>query len=147
MVREPLDLLAETVAMERLDRVHESRVQVATPLLQEAAVRDLVGERMLERVLQIRKQTRLVQELGRLQMREPAPKILFTQIGDGQQQRERHVLADDGGRLEQSLVVQREAVDARRENRLDRRGYLGRRGIAREPVGATATDERSRLDE
>jgi hypothetical protein len=31
---EPLDLLAETVAVESLDGVHEPRVEVAAPFLQ-----------------------------------------------------------------------------------------------------------------
>ena len=36
---EPLDLLAEAIPVERLDRVHDPRVKIASPLLQQAAVR------------------------------------------------------------------------------------------------------------
>ena len=35
------------------------------PLLQQAPVRDLVRERVLERVLEVREEARLVEELGR----------------------------------------------------------------------------------
>ena len=69
---EPLDLLAEAVSVERLDRLDDPRVERAAPLLQQAAVGDLVRERVLEGVLEIREQPRLVEELGRLELGEPA---------------------------------------------------------------------------
>ena len=70
MVGEPLDVLGQAVGVQRLDRLHDPRVQRAPPLLEQAAVGDLVGERVLERVLQVREQARLVQELRRLQPRQ-----------------------------------------------------------------------------
>ena len=36
---EPLDLLAEAIAVERLDRVDDARVKLAAPLLQQPAIR------------------------------------------------------------------------------------------------------------
>src|SRR5258708_6551881 len=80
---------AETISVERLDRVNEPRVQRPAPLLQQAAVRDLMRERMLERVLEIRKQPGLVEELGGLQAIEPATERLVREIGDRLEQCER----------------------------------------------------------
>jgi hypothetical protein len=69
---EPLDLLAEAIPVERLDRVHDPRVKIPAPLLKQASVRDLMCERVLERVFEIRKQPSLVEEVGGLQMVESA---------------------------------------------------------------------------
>ena len=102
---EPLDLLAEAIPVERLDRVDDPRVKLAAPLLQQAAVRDLVGERVLEGVLEIREEPGLVEELGGLQVVEPATERLVRQLGDRLEQRERHVLADDRGGLQEALVL------------------------------------------
>ena len=44
---EPLDLLAEAILVERLDRLDDPRVKLAPALLQQSAVRDLVRERVL----------------------------------------------------------------------------------------------------
>ena len=93
-----------------------------------------MGERVLERVLEIRKQPRLVEELGGLEVVEPAAERLVRQLGDRLEQRERHVLADDGGDLEEALVLRGEPVDARRQDRLDRGRDLDRLDRLRQPV-------------
>ena len=64
MVREPLNLLAEAIRVYPLDRTDELRVKDPAALLQQGAVGDLVGERVLEGVLEIGKEARLVEELG-----------------------------------------------------------------------------------
>ena len=51
---EPLDLSAEAITVERLDRADNPRVKLAATVLQQSSVRDLVGEGVLERVLEIR---------------------------------------------------------------------------------------------
>jgi hypothetical protein len=63
-------------------------------------VRDFVSERVLERVLEVRKEPGLVEELRGLQVRELGAHLVLRRVGNGQEQRHRHVLADDGGRLE-----------------------------------------------
>ena len=131
---EPFDLLAEAICVERLDRADDPRMKLAAALLQQAAVRDLVRERVLEGVLEIRKQPRLVDELGSLQAVEPAAERLVRQIGDRLEQRERHVLADDGGDLQQVFVFRREPVDARRQHHLDRGRDLDRLDRLRQPI-------------
>src|SRR5262249_57073790 len=74
VVGQPLDLLGGAVAGDRLDRLDDVGVERPPPLLEQAAVGDFVGERVLEGVLEVGKEARLVEELGGLQMAEPAPK-------------------------------------------------------------------------
>jgi hypothetical protein len=52
---EPLDLSIETIPVERLDRLNDPRVELAAPLLQQPAVRDLVRERVREGVFAARR--------------------------------------------------------------------------------------------
>ena len=64
------------------------------------------------------KELRLVQELGRAEVVESATERLVRQVGDRLQQRERDGLADDGGDLQEMLVLREQPVDARREDHL-----------------------------
>src|SRR3954453_21059392 len=48
-------------------------VKLSTALPEQAAIRHVVGQGMLERVPQLGEQTRLIEQLGRLEAREPAP--------------------------------------------------------------------------
>ncbi len=82
VLRQPLDMLAEAIGVERLDRRHDPGVQRAPPLVEHAAVGHLVGERVLEGVFEIGEEARLVEELGGLQMREPCAQRLLGQLGD-----------------------------------------------------------------
>ncbi len=70
----PLDLLAQTIPVEHLDRVDDPRVQGAPPLLQQAAVGDLVRERMCKRVRENRQRPGLEQKLGGLEAVESTTK-------------------------------------------------------------------------
>ena len=56
VVGQPLDVLGQPVGVEPLDGLHDPRVQRAAPLVQQAAVGDLVGQRVLERVLELGEQ-------------------------------------------------------------------------------------------
>src|SRR5262245_29373503 len=92
-----------------------------TPSLhQQPAVRRLVSEGVLERVLEIREQAGFVEELCGLKTSKRRAQRLLVLLGDGSEKRKRHVLPDHGGRLEQSLVVRREPVDAGSEDRVHR---------------------------
>ena len=87
-----------------------ARVQGAPPLLEQAAVGDLVRERVLEGVLEVGEQARLVEELRGLQVRRArgaAPRSGSSAMAWSSG--ERHVLADHRGRLEQALVLGRQA--------------------------------------
>src|SRR5215216_6769121 len=109
-----LDLSADAVLMDRLDHVDELCVTFATTLVHEAKVRDLVGEGMLERVLKLRMEPDLVEELGSLEAVESSTERLIRESGDWLEQRERNVFADNGRHLEEAFVLRREPVDARR---------------------------------
>ena len=103
------------------------------------------SERVLEAVLEIREQPCLVEEFGSLQVIEPATERLVREIGNRLEQRERHILADDGGDLEQALVLQREPVDARRQHRLDRGWDLDGLDRLGQPIPAALSRQRFRL--
>src|SRR5260370_16317858 len=102
---EPFDLFAEAIAVQCLDCGDNPRMERPTPLLQQTAVRDLMRERMLEGVFEIREQPRLVEELGSLQAIEPAPKRVVRQLGNGLEQRERDIFANDTADLEKVFVI------------------------------------------
>jgi len=70
-MRQLLHVLANALGVQVLDGRHHGRVQCAPPLPQEAGVGHVVGERVLERVLEIREEPRLIEELCLLQVREP----------------------------------------------------------------------------
>ena len=73
MMCEPISLLVETAGKERLDGDHDPCVQFPPALVKLALVRHLVGERVREGVLELGKESRLVEELRRLQASETTP--------------------------------------------------------------------------
>jgi hypothetical protein len=58
-----------------------------------------VGQRVLERVLEIGKEPRLVEELGGLEIGQGAAQIVLVVVCDRLQKRERHVPPDHGRHL------------------------------------------------
>jgi hypothetical protein len=68
MVGQTFDLLGPLVPSERLQGLDKAGMEHPPPLMEEAAVGHLLGEGMLEGVDRLRKQARLVQELGVLEM-------------------------------------------------------------------------------
>jgi hypothetical protein len=67
--------------------------------LQEASVGDVVGEGVLERVLEVGEEARFIQELSGLEVGETPAKLLLRQPGNPVKEAERNILSDDGGRL------------------------------------------------
>src|SRR5262245_34128195 len=67
VMREPVDLVDQAVRVPRLDRRQNPRVKRASVRLQQTAVRDLVRQGVLERVLEGGKEERLVEEFRSLQ--------------------------------------------------------------------------------
>src|SRR2546422_1993962 len=137
MMSKSLDVLIKPVGIDSLDRLENPGVECTPAILEEAAVGNLVGQRVLEGVLQLGEEPRLVEELRCLQPGEPLAKALLRLLGDRLQQRERHVLADDRCRLEQALVSGSESVDARGKDGLRRAGELPVLERPREPIGPT----------
>ena len=126
MVSEPLDVLGEPTRIEAFDGTNDTAVELRAPVLEHGPVRHVVSQRVLERVLGIGREARLVEELCRIQARESALHVLFSGVRHGVQQREGHVLADDRRRLEQQLVLSREPLDPGRQDHLHGRRDLDR---------------------
>src|SRR5262249_51753958 len=144
---EALDLLAKTGPVEGFDRVHEPRMEMPSPLLEQSLIGDLMRQRVLEGVLEVREEPRFVQELRPLQPGERLTSTLLWVLGDRLQQCERHGLAHHSRCLQQALVAGSEAVDARSQNRLSRGRKLKVLDWRREPIGPAVPRERPRLDQ
>src|SRR5262245_6744698 len=144
---EPLSLLGQAPGRELLDGRDNACMQCPLLLAKESLVGHLVRKRVLERVLEVREEPRLVEELRGLQARELGAYAILGRVDDGQEQREWHVLADDGSGLKEPLALRREAIDAGRQDRLH--GGRNRQALdrSREPVGAARADQHSRLDQ
>ena len=68
MVRQAFDVLGHPVGRQRLESLDNAPVQPPPPLQQETAVGHLVRQGMLEGVVRLGEQPRLVEELGGLEM-------------------------------------------------------------------------------
>jgi hypothetical protein len=90
---------------------------------------------VLEGVLTLGEQTRLVQKFGRLEMRQVALQRLVGQLGNGLQQRPGNFHTDHRRPLQEPLLLRRQAVDAGRQHRLHRGGHLNGRERCIETVG------------
>jgi len=71
MVGQALNRFGQTISMESFEGVDDAGMERAPPLQQEAVVGHLVGEGVLEGVLALRGEARLIEELSRLQVRQP----------------------------------------------------------------------------
>ena len=147
MMGKPFHVLIKAVRIELLHRLENAGVERATTIPEEACVSDLMSQRVLEGVLELGEEPRLVEELRRLQPCERRAKTVLRLLGDRLQQCERHILADHGRRLEQLLVFRSEAVDASGQDRLRRGRKLQGLDRAREPVGTAFPRESPRLDQ
>src|SRR4029434_2284097 len=121
---EPARAVAGASGIERLECVDNLRVQGASALLQQSAVRHFLGQRVLEGVLQLWEEGGLVQELRRQQPSQTIAHRLLRHVADDLQQGKRHVLTYDRGRLQQDFVFRRQAVDPGGEDRLHCRRHL-----------------------
>ena len=72
MVGQAFDLLGHPVPSERLQRLDDAGMQRPPPLLEETAVGHLMGQGVLEGVLAFGEEARLVEKLGRLEVRQAA---------------------------------------------------------------------------
>ena len=147
VVGEPLDVLGQPIGIEPLDHLDDPRMQLTASLLQKSSVGHLVRERVLEAEFEVRKEARLVEELGGLKVGEATPKVGFILLGDHLKQRERYVVADDRGRLEQTLLLHGQSVDARGQNRVDTGRNPGRLDGLGEAIRAGRPGERLCLHE
>ena len=104
-MRQTFDLFGHPIPGERFESHNDMGMQRPPPLLQKAAVGHLVGEGVLEGVRVVRKEARLIEEFGRLQVRQTAVQGVLGQLGNGLHQGQGHLGADDRGRLEEPLLL------------------------------------------
>src|SRR5207248_1093619 len=102
---------------------------------------------MLEGVRSIVGRGHLVEELGRLQPVEPEPNIVQRDVGERLKQVARDIASDDRRALQDVLVADIEAIDARSENGLHRARNLQARERLDQTVGPALANERLILDE
>jgi hypothetical protein len=145
VVGESLDLLPESIPVEHLDCANQARVKLSTALLQEAAVRHLVREGVLECILEVREEPGLVKKLGGLKPVEATTERVVGQPGDHLEQRERQVLPDNRGDLQEMFVLGGESVDTCRQDRLDSRRHLESLDRLRQLVLTSLPHQRLRL--
>src|SRR5262249_26573291 len=98
-------MLGRPVEVEFLNDLHDADVQLASPSLEQARIGDLVRQRVLEGVFDVREETGLVEELRGLEILEPSPDGVLGQRDDGLEENEGQVLADHRGRLKQALLL------------------------------------------
>src|SRR5215831_4070048 len=145
MICEPLGVFCQSIWIALFDGAYNAGVQELASVMEQGAVGDFMSKCMLESVLGVGEKTSLIHKLRRLQMREPPPDGILGRLRYGLEQDERNVLADDGGRLEQLLVLRRKPVDAGRQNDLDGRRNLNGMDRPSQAVRAALTRERTRL--
>src|SRR5438270_7998017 len=72
MVRQAFDLLGHAVASERFENLHDTGVEHTPPLLEQPPIGHLMRQGVLESVGLFWEEARLVEKLGRLEVREAA---------------------------------------------------------------------------
>ncbi len=106
-------------------------VEGAPSLLEQTAIGHVVGQGVLERILEVREEPGLVEELRGLQPPDGGVQLVVGKLSNRLEQRKRYVLPDHRRRLQERLVPGRQAVDAGSEHGLHRRRDLdGRQGPA-----------------
>src|SRR5262249_42375243 len=147
MVRETLGLLVQAIGVEDLHRVKDPRVKRALAIMKQAAVCDLVGQRMLERIFHFRNAAGLVQEIRRLKVGEPFANSSFRDVGDRFEKPDVDVSADEGRSLKQPLTLEWKTIDAGSKNGLHGSRPLNAAARMGKPVGAGRAHKDIRLCE
>jgi hypothetical protein len=111
VVSQPLDVFGQPIGIEAFDGLDDATVEGAPAVLEQTAVRHVVGEGMLERVLEVREDPGLVEQLRGLQAPERGVQLAVGEVGDGLEQREGDILPDHRRCLEQRLVAGCQSVD------------------------------------
>ena len=145
MVGQPVDMLGQPVRIGPLDGLHDQPVKCAPPLMEQGTVGDLVCQRVLEGVLDIRQEPDLAQEFRGLEAFDRSVQFILGDLGNSLQQAKRHVLPEHRCRLQERLIRGAKPVYAGGDHGLDRRGDLDGRQGAGQLVGAAFTGEGSRL--
>jgi hypothetical protein len=119
MMRQPVDLVDASVSVEGFETLDNLGMQSPALFLEEAAVDNLVYQGMLKGVHRLGKGLLLIEDLGVLEDTEVLVERGLWTVHDRLEQRDRHIVTDDGGGLQQPLGLGRQAVDTRRQHGLD----------------------------
>jgi hypothetical protein len=147
MVRQPLDLVIQSIDIEPFERLNNAGVQPPSPLLEQTVVGHLVRQGVLEGEFALGEQPGLVEELCRLQVGQATIQGRLRQLGDGLQQGQGDLVANHRGGLEYMFLLRWQPVDASRQNRLHRGGHLQAGEGLRQPIGPWCADKHPRLDQ
>jgi len=147
MVRQPFDLLGHPVPDERLKGLDDAGMQHPPPLLQETPVGHLVREGVLEGVGMFWEEAGLVEEFRRLEVRQAPVQYRLGHLGNGLQQGQGDLRANNGSGLEKMFLLRRQAVDTRRQDGLHRGGYRQRRESVGEPIRTALAHQDVGLDQ
>ncbi len=79
---EALDVLTRLVGLPAFERFQYRQVQGHPPLVQEARVRNFMCQRVLERVLRLREEAGVIEELGGLEVRERPAEVFLPLFDD-----------------------------------------------------------------
>src|SRR5215472_8227876 len=109
----PLDLLTQAVGVKFFYGIDDTRVDIAAAFVQNPAVGDILGQGVLEGVLQVGKKLRRVEKLGSLQIVEQRAKPVFCQTRNCLQQGDWDVVPNHRRRLQQAFFGSRQSVDTR----------------------------------
>src|SRR5262249_53948386 len=144
---EPLDLLAEPVGVQLFYGIHDARVDVATALVEHSSVGDVVGEGVLEGVLQVRKELCRIEKFSSLQLVEQTAKLVLCKPTNCMQEGEWGVVSNYRRLMKQALLGGRQRIDTRGEHRLHCRWDLAAGERPRKAVVAARALEHTGIDQ
>src|SRR5262249_35438753 len=122
VVRQSLDLWRR-VGEKRFDTFDGPRVKRAPGFREKAIVSDVPCEDVLERVLGLEAESRLVEKLALLQDDQYLEKEVLRSADHFAQQRQGHVLANDGGGGQDALLFRLKSIKTGAQHVLNRVGY------------------------
>jgi hypothetical protein len=138
---------AQWCALDVLDDPRDGRVAARPAVAELRFVGYLLGQRVLEGVLDLRIQLCLVEELALLQNRGGSVQLRLRELGAAAQERQRNPLADHRGHLQHVLLALLETIDACSENRLHRQRNSQAFDRPCQLIGATPPCKRTGLDQ
>ncbi len=146
MVGERLVLLGQPVRVQLVDRVGHDAVELLAPLQQQALVGDVVRERVLEHVHELRIERALEDEIEGAELPHAVGGVLRERRGPLQQP-QRELAPDHRGRLDRPLRILGQTIEPRHDHALHRVGDIHVRDRPREDVVAILPSDRAGLDE
>src|SRR5262245_40505751 len=147
MIGELLDVFSEAIGKAYLDGFHEPGMEQAAALGRQSRIDRLVGQRVLERVLEVGEQACLLEELGGLKAPKPGAHHLLRGLRNGEKKEHGYVVADNRSSLEEALVLGRQALDAGVQDGLHRGRDLQVLNGTGESITTPIEDECACLDQ